>query len=359
MPNRWGDHDNDNDSMFFDLAEKPGTKKEEMKSETQVKKDRCPSYGTMSVMGRRDEMEDAVAAVPWFCMGPTSGLHFFGVYDGHGGGQASAFCRERLHDFLAAELRGLPEEGRRDYGEREWVEVMKNCFVKMDIQLGGMCSSGKCKGDIYGGCCRNLVVPVIVGSTAVVAVVSESQIVVGNCGDSRAVLCRGGKAVPFSIDHKPEREDEMDRIEAAGGRIIFWDGYRVGGLLSMSRALGDRYLKQYVISEPEVRFTERREDDEFLILASDGLWDVLSNESACEVVSKCLAGKRPPPHFKAAAAATSSVAVAAALLAEIALARGSSDNISVVVIDLKDNRNLKPRINRSRQPQSLKIQTNL
>nr|GMC59097.1 protein phosphatase 2C 37-like [Ipomoea batatas] len=81
-----------------------------------------------------------------------------------------------------------------------------------------------------------------VGSTAVVAVVTPESIVVSNCGDSRAVLCRNGVAIPLSIDHKPDRPDEVNRIEAAGGRVIYWDGPRVLGVLAMSRAIGMFYI---------------------------------------------------------------------------------------------------------------------
>ena len=77
------------------------------------------------------------------------------------------------------------------------------------------------------------------GSTAVVAVVTSEYIIVANCGDSRAVLCRGGRAIPLSCDHKPDRPDELARIEAAGGRVVFVNGARVEGILAMSRAIGN------------------------------------------------------------------------------------------------------------------------
>uniref|UniRef100_A0A0D6QXJ5 protein-serine/threonine phosphatase n=1 Tax=Araucaria cunninghamii TaxID=56994 RepID=A0A0D6QXJ5_ARACU len=221
-----------------------------------IAKDCCPPYGVMSIVGRRDEMEDTVAAVPSFCCSPNKGsgsesvsfsaLHFFAVYDGHGGSQASVFCRERLHEALAEELRTLPssrfDDCRRDLDE--WKRAMTNCFIKIDIEVGGACPSGTCSFDDsnssnYAPCCRDPVAPDNVGSTAVVAVVTPSQIIVASCGDSRAVLSRGGKAIPFSNDHKPEREDELVRIQAAGGRVIYWNGYRVGGFLAMSRAIGD------------------------------------------------------------------------------------------------------------------------
>jgi protein phosphatase 2C len=92
----------------------------------------------------------------------------------------------------------------------------------------------------------------------------------------------------------------------------------------MSRAIGDGYLKPYVSSVPEVTVTDRSDADECLILASDGLWDVVSNEAACEVARACL--RRGRARW---------CAEAAALLTKLALARRSSDNVSVVVVDLR------------------------
>jgi protein phosphatase 2C len=129
----------------------------------------------------------------------------------------------------------------------------------------------------------------------------------------------------------------------------------------MSRAIGDGYLKPFVTAEPEVTVTERTDEDECLILASDGLWDVVSNEMACEVVRACFQSNGPPsspgartngvlPPSAAAGreddgpAAVKGVdrvesdracSEAALLLAKLAIARRSSDNVSVVVVDLR------------------------
>uniref|UniRef100_A0A5B7BFL9 PPM-type phosphatase domain-containing protein n=1 Tax=Davidia involucrata TaxID=16924 RepID=A0A5B7BFL9_DAVIN len=108
---------------------------------------------------------------------------------------------------------------------------------------------------------------------------------------------------------------------------------------------GDNYLKPYVISEPEVTITDRTAEDECLILASDGLWDVVSNDTACSVARMCLRAQRPPsppqsPGSEAgqATAGESSdkgCSDASILLTKLALARHSTDNVSVVVVDLK------------------------
>jgi protein phosphatase 2C len=70
----------------------------------------------------------------------------------------------------------------------------------------------------------------------------------------------------------------QERVEKAGGQVLFWNGHRVMGVLAMSRAIGDHGLRPYVISEPEVSVVSRTEDDEFLLLSSDGLWDVMNNQ---------------------------------------------------------------------------------
>lgn len=329
-----------------------------------------PSTGVMSICGMRSEMEDAVTIAHSFLLlsckqigccsgtcivhvneqGAHTPLHFFGVYDGHGGSQVSKFCKDRLHITLANEFQSCNDADQNDSSstripwEKCWEKAMFTTFHKMDAEIEGFTWRGAAEEN---GSVRERVseplAPETVGSTAVVAVVGSCQIIIANCGDSRAVLSRGGQAIALSVDHKPNREDEMERIEAAGGRVICWNGYRVFGVLAMSRAIGDRYLKPYVISEPEVKCISRTEDDDCLILASDGLWDVLTNEEVCEVARRCLTrraaasdGSRSPGFTTGSN--DKNAEAAAALLTKMALAQGSHDNISVVVVDLKDRK---------------------
>lgn len=146
----------------------------------------------------------------------------------------------------------------------------------------------------------------------------------------------------MAVFSQPNRPDELARIEKAGGRVIYWDGARVLGVLAMSRAIGDDYLKPYVIPDPEVTITERSAEDECLILASDGLWDVVSNETACSVARMCLRAQKSPPSpvsdMTVSAGRESSdkaCSDASILLTKLALARRSTDNVSVVVVDLR------------------------
>ncbi|CAH9109251.1 unnamed protein product [Cuscuta epithymum] len=290
-----------------------------------------PKFGVASFCGRRRDMEDAVAIHPWLCPKDRENnteLHYFAVYDGHGCSHVAMKCKERLHALVKEEV-----EKKED-----WKRAMEQSFSRMDEEVIAWNESvvrGSCRCELQSPDCD------AVGSTAVVAIVTPDKIIVANCGDSRAVLCRNGKAVPLSNDQKPDRPDELNRIQEAGGRVIYWEGARVLGVLSMSRAIGDNYLKPYVICEPEVTVTDRLPEDDCLILASDGLWDVVSNDTACGVARMCLNGKKPAsrhglPEKEIALQNSDKVCSdASVLLTKLALARRSSDNVSVVVVDLK------------------------
>ena len=173
------------------------------------------------------------------------------------------------------------------------------------------------------------------GSTACVAVVGDDVLVVGNVGDSRAVLSRRSGAgapgaLPLSHDHKCRRPDELARIQRAGGVVFDWNGSRVMGILAMSRAIGDRFLRPFVVPEPELVVLEReRGRDEFIVVASDGLWDVMGNAAACAIVR----GEMPEG---GGGAETAWCVRAAARLAKAALDLGCGDNTSVVVVSLRE-----------------------
>ncbi|KAJ6801939.1 putative protein phosphatase 2C 53 [Iris pallida] len=334
--------------------------------------DYFPLWGSVSICGHRPEMEDAVVAVPRFFELPMrmvagdqvlDGLdpssirlpaHFFGVYDGHGGAQVADYCRDRIHSVLVEELKvskGGPEGAGGDHLQKQWERAFSDCFHQVDDEVGGKVSRSL-SGEDGNGACSDMsldpVAPETVGSTAVVAVICSSHIIIANCGDSRAVLCRGKQPLALSVDHKPNREDEYARIEAEGGKVIQWNGYRVFGVLAMSRSIGDRYLKPWIIPEPEVMIVPRTKEDECLILASDGLWDVMSNEEACDAARRRILLW----HKKNGVFSTSSsrgeesdpaAQAAADYLSKLALQKGSKDNISVVVIDLKAQRKFKSR----------------
>lgn len=347
----------------------PGDRPEESSADGAVPQgDALPAFGAVCVKGRRPAMEDRVTMKPRLvgCEGCPAGgpLHFFAVYDGHGGKECSTLCSERLHEHLAEELRGLgsklpsaarlcapcrlaginlgdgaagpsgrrgrvpqtPQEQQFERADRTCREAFRVAFQKTDAET---CEDSG------------------MGSTAVVALMSPDWLAVGNVGDSRAVIGRkDGAWEALSDDHKPNRPDELQRVQDAGGHVISWNGARVMGVLAMSRALGDRFLRPYVIAEPEITFTHRTDEDEVLVLASDGLWDVVSNGEACAVATAHLKRGREAANRSAAGGggggsgssqsqgASDMAKVAAGSLVKLALARGSCDNISVIVVDL-------------------------
>ncbi|CAI0464650.1 unnamed protein product [Linum tenue] len=114
------------------------------------------------------------------------------------------------------------------------------------------------------------------GACCVTALIQGQEMVVSNLGDCRAVLCKGGVAEALTIDHRAEREDERQRIENKGGYVEFHRGaWRVHGILSVSRSIGDSHLKEWVLAEPDTNILHLTPDMEFLVLASDGLWEVV------------------------------------------------------------------------------------
>ena len=144
--------------------------------------DAVSSHGSASVIGMRKEMEDTVKVELGFLSlnGGEKKYDFFGVYDGHGGALVAEACKERLHRVIVEEIKER-KLGKKGVSGVEWEKVMEDCFRRMDEEV---------------------VKNTMIGSTAVVAVVGKEEIVVANCGDSRAVMCTRGVAAPLSVDHK-------------------------------------------------------------------------------------------------------------------------------------------------------------
>lgn len=240
-----------------------------------------------------------------------STFQYGAVFDGHGGWVVSAKLAERLHlvvKHIVSDLANSTKDGALTLAQVE--TGIKEAFVAMDNELGDPART--------------------VGSTGVVSLISAQHIIVANCGDSRAVLFRDNSAKRLSRDHKPSQADEEERVKAAGGRIWDYNGRRVMGLLAMSRAFGDHCLRKYgIIAEPEVTIIERSLGDEFVILASDGLWDVISDTEACDLAKRCFSRASQRGASKDTAAR-----VAASVLMRAALDKGSNDNVTVIVVDL-------------------------
>lgn len=148
-----------------------------------------------------------------------------------------------------------------------------------------------------------------VGCTAVCVLLSQREIVCANAGDSRAIICRGGSPVELSHDHKPNDAGERRRIAAAGGTIEETPvgtgkhartNYRINGNLNLSRSIGDLQYKkrtdlpqeeQMICSTPDLIVQPRTPQDEFMVVACDGVWDVKTNREVCDFVRSGLRRK--------------------------------------------------------------------
>ncbi|CAM0946902.1 unnamed protein product [Alopecurus aequalis] len=208
------------------------------------------SYGFASCTGKRASMEDFFETRVDEVEGETVGL--FGVFDGHGGARAAEYVKKHLFSNLIKHPKFMTDTNA---AIAETFNHTDSEFLKADSSQS-----------------RDA------GSTASTAILVGGRLVVANVGDSRAVVSKGGKAIAVSRDHKPDQTDERQRIEEAGGFVMWAGTWRVGGVLAVSRAFGDKLLKQYVVADPEIKEEVVDSSLEFLILASDGLWDVVTND---------------------------------------------------------------------------------
>lgn len=272
-----------------------------------LEKDGLESYplivrsGRSSNQGNRMYMEDVHVAFDNLMIDhkllnrPSA---FYGVFDGHGGSHAAQFASKHLFQCFL-------EDPSFPYMSPQ---AMRCAFQRTDKALHEVWLATTEKMDS--------------GTTALVVFVVERNLIVANVGDCRAVLSRRGKAIELSVDQKPKNTAERERIEAAGGFVE--DDY-LNGLIGVTRALGDWYMglkggdKPVLISEPEVRETALTEEDEFLLIACDGLWDVFSSQEAIEYARKELRMHNDPQKCSER-------------LINEALKRQSTDNLTVVTV---------------------------
>ncbi|TDH16321.1 hypothetical protein EPR50_G00018520 [Perca flavescens] len=249
--------------------------------------------GCASLIGQRKENEDRFQVSQL-----TDSLLYFAVFDGHGGPEAADFCEKYMEKFI----KDLVAE------ESNLEVVLSKAFLEIDKALA-----------------RHLhfspnVPGMNVGSTSTVALLRDGiELVVGSVGDSRAMLCRKGKALKLTVDHTPERRDEKERIKKSGG-FITWNSLgqsNVNGRLAMTRSIGDFDLKNTgVIAEPETkRISLHHAHDSFLALTTDGINFIMNSQEICNVINQCHDPKE-----------------AAQRISDQALQYGSEDNSTIIVV---------------------------
>jgi serine/threonine protein phosphatase PrpC len=330
-------------------------------------------YAVADMQGLRTYMEDTHHILIPDTEGPARDLHaLFGVFDGHGGKKVSQFLKANLLNAIVdAYAKEKQAEGE---SERTAVERLHAILPPTFLEIDEQCLS----------CDRTS------GSTAIVAILTNTHIVVANVGDSRGIIFRSrdrsslsdsdtsmdsspsddsieemsdensemadeladekrkkkkkkqrrkseegsvgknGSWQALSVDHKPNRPDEKERVELFGGHVSIRpnDVWRLQGMLAVSRAFGDHALKTSsggagLIAKPEIKIFPRQESDKFFLLASDGLWDVYTNPQAAKHANGVFTQHK---NSKARAAEMASA------LANGAFKRGSLDNITVLVV---------------------------
>mmetsp|Transcript_58261 Transcript_58261/g.138798 ORF Transcript_58261/g.138798 Transcript_58261/m.138798 type:complete len:395 (+) Transcript_58261:124-1308(+) len=245
-------------------------------------------WGYSGMQGWRQSMEDA-----HFTIGDLEGWSqcaLFGVLDGHGGSLVAHFTA--VH---------LPQEVSRVAGLAQTQGVsaaLQTAFHNVDELLGDEAYQEELRSYAELGGKNQKTDANLMGCTAVVCCISPTMIVVANAGDSRAILVRDGQVVPLSEDHKPQAPGERARITRAGGTVERQQlgpfvQFRVNGHLNLSRSIGDLQYKrneqlapheQIICSTPDVQVFPRNPADEFIVMACDGIWDVLSNQDVASFV---------------------------------------------------------------------------
>jgi len=245
-------------------------------------------YAVTSMQGWREAMEDA-----HICRTELdSDTSLFAVLDGHGGKEAAVFVSRHF----CQELTRNPH-----YLAKRFEKALTETFLYMDILMvkpEGLRELYKIQQDIPDNYTveeqRVEEMDNWAGTTACVALLYGEELYVANAGDSRCVLARAGRALDMSVDHKADLPSEQERVTKAGGFVK--DG-RVNGILGVSRALGDFDLKtnpkcpldgQVITSLPDIKKVKLTGLDAFLVLACDGIWDVLTSQHCVDYVNSRL-----------------------------------------------------------------------
>jgi len=279
----------------------------------------CLSAATVTMQGWRRTHEDA--DIFECSAGGQEESAVFAVLDGHGGNIAAATGSTLLQERLVSlAQKGTPTPGAPTEAA---LTALSNAFLDADASLR-----------------ESLPAEDRSGTTVVAAIVTRSSnskycVQLAHCGDSRAVVCVGDSLV-CSEDHKPSRQSEIDRIHAAGGSVEhgpIGGPLRVDGALAVSRALGDFHFKPTgmhpakckVTALPDVQTVECSAGD-WVLLACDGVFDVMTNEEVHEHVSSRL---------RAAAPDMVEGGQVMADLLQLCLDKGSQDNCSACLIQLR------------------------
>ena len=229
---------------------------------------------------------------------------YFAVFDGHAGIQASKWCGKHLHTIIEQNI--LADE------TRDVRDVLNDSFLAIDEEINTkLVGNSGCTAAV---CVLRWELPDSVSDDSMDLAQHQRKLYTANVGDSRIVLFRNGNSIRLTYDHKASDTLEMQRVEQAGGLIM---KSRVNGMLAVTRSLWDKFFDSLVVGSPFTTSVEITSEDKFLILACDGLWDVIDDQDACELIKDITEPNE-----------------AAKVLVRYALENGTTDNVTVMVVFL-------------------------
>ncbi|KAK3375247.1 phosphatase 2C-like domain-containing protein [Podospora didyma] len=315
----------------------------------------APALGAEGVPGQRQKATDDSGEAQ---RGPSASTAdmietdngYFAIFDGHAGTFAADWCGKKLHIILEEVIRKNPNA--------PIPELLDQTFTTVDTQLEKLpLKNSGCTAAVavlrwedrvpstLSATGSQAIAPAVAKAAEEASKSDESKssetalltpnpeaaharlkgtatrqrvLYTANVGDARIILCRSGKALRLSYDHKGSDENEGRRIANAGGLIL---NNRVNGVLAVTRALGDTYMKDLVTGHPYTTETViQPELDEFIIIACDGLWDVCTDQEAVDLIRTV---QEPVS--------------AAKILVDHALARFSTDNLSCMIVRFDKN----------------------
>lgn len=249
-------------------------------------------YGVCETIGWREGMEDEHAIYER----PEEGFFGAEIYDGHGGRAASRIAVEMLTPYF---IHSRVQKGAKPLrNRRNDCGLLRDAYLAVDSHL----TERRVRS----------------GTTAAHLYIMADRFIVANAGDTRVIIGIKNGVEVLTVDHKPDLPWETERIEELGGKVMRIGVPRVQGILAVSRALGDLSLKPYVTAEPRIVEGYLGKENDYAVLACDGTWDVLAPADVIDEVRR----QGDPQE-------------GADRVVENALNHGSTDNITVIVVDLK------------------------
>lgn len=248
--------------------------------------------------GMRDYMEDTWVVKEKF----FNDMDLYCVFDGHGGDYVSNYLRDEYPNILLEVLR----EGKLSLNDALYISI------KRTVEMIPKDKASTC------------------GSTYLIAIRNGEMLYIANGGDCRAIINSNSDAVRITIDHKPTLEREAQRIQSIGGFIAKlhpMDVPRVMGNLAVSRSIGDFHISPYVAWHPDVFIIHLNKTNNFAVLASDGVWDTMSNEDVIEVFKVAIENNDNVINGDIIKQSSVNILIKARQ-------RGSTDNITILVFAL-------------------------